>query len=231
MKVSIAFLLCSVLNMQCSSWSYLVQDSHRSPFRQYISLEDKIRVQDQSLARPKELKACYLSKKQKHRIYKSLPSMGCYRFCSVINQQKVNDKIYATKFSKQRFLDYALKRSIKEGVCNLIRKGVFSATDISFISVFVDEHSTATNGRYNLEESINEELRIGTVNYSSQMSFPPIFPSLPKIPVKYVDSKTVALVRAADITANWVYCAARDKDTYPMGIAEIRCTANVLMLP
>ena len=72
------------------------------------------------------------------------------------------------------------------------------------------------DGKYNLAESIDEELRCGMFNPTWQTSYPPVFGDwLPKIPVSYVDSSKVAMVRAADVTANWAFMAERDKEAYP----------------
>ena len=50
----------------------------------------------------------------------------------------------------------------------------------------------------------------------------PVFdPSFPKIDVSYHDSKLVPMIRAADITANWIYCANRDYEKYPYAFNKL----------
>ena len=49
--------------------------------------------------------------------------------------------------------------------------------------------------------------------------------------VAYVDSSKVPLVRAADITANWMYMAVRDKESYPFAYDAALQRVDVLELP
>ena len=81
--------------------------------------------------------------------------------------------------------------------------------------VFVDEHSSTTEGRYNLSQSIDEECRSGMYDTYGVFHEPVFWASFPKIPVRYHDSRTMTLIRAADITADWIFCAERDRRTYP----------------
>ena len=73
------------------------------------------------------------------------------------------------------------------------------------IHFFIDEHTTATNGRYELREALEREFVFGTFNDNYNIYFPPIFSGKTTIDLKYCDSKTTTLVRAADIVANNVY--------------------------
>ena len=110
----------------------------------------------------------------------------------------------SSKRRKQRYLDYALKRGVKSGIVDALRLQGIAASEVDAVSVVVDEHSTSIDGKYNLAESVDEELRCGMFNPTWQTSYPPVFSDwLPKIPVSYVDSSKVAMVRAADVTANW----------------------------
>ena len=71
--------------------------------------------------------------------------------------------------------------------------------------MFADEHTTATNGRYELKESLEQEFKHGTYNYNYSKFFEPLFPNLQSVEVNYCNSAKVTLVRAADITANKLY--------------------------
>lgn len=71
--------------------------------------------------------------------------------------------------------------------------------------MFCDEHTTATNGRYELREALEQELKIGTTNFKYAAFYPPIFKDLKNVNVKYCDSKTTLLIKAADIVANRIY--------------------------
>ena len=97
---------------------------------------------------------------------------------------------------------------MKSGIVDALRLQGIAASEVDAVSVVVDEHSTSIDGKYNLAESVDEELRCGMFNPTWQTSYPPVFSDwLPKIPVSYVDSSKVAMVRAADVTANWAFMA------------------------
>lgn len=157
-----------------------------------------------------EIKACYLPFKKRRR-YISMNCKDVVRFAVIINQKSLRDRVFSTKASKQRYLDYALKRGIKNALQTSFKNGIYDIDEIGSISIIVDEHSTATNGKYALRESIDEEFRYGIYNPEYNKEFPAIFDStFPSIKLSYVDSAKVPLVRTADITANWVFCAERD---------------------
>ena len=76
----------------------------------------------------------------------------------------------------------------------------------------MDEHTTATDGRYELRESLEQEFKIGTYNYTYSKFYEPIFINLKNINLSYCNSEKVPLVRASDIVANKVYyCAKNNK--------------------
>lgn len=200
--------------------------------RQYLALERDIRAHSHGQLDGVELKASFLSMKDRSRVFRLIPRYGCWQLATIVNQARVLDSIYADKKTKQRFLDYALKLAIRHGVCSLLASGAMARSEVTAMSVVVDEHSTATNGRYNLEESINNEFRFGTYNMTWDQYYPSVFGSgFPPIPVSYVDSAKVPLVRAADVTANWIYRAERDKNTYPAALESVRKRISLLGLP
>ncbi len=45
----------------------------------------------------------------------------------------------------------------------LLYKNIIERSDINNIYVFADEHTTATNGRYELKESLEQEFKTGTL--------------------------------------------------------------------
>ena len=165
-------------------------------------------------------------------MFRSLRSFKCFQFAAIVDQSRVFKSIYSNKKTKRQFLDYALKRAIKHGVLELFRCGAVEKAEVESLRVVVDEHSTSTSGKYNLEESINAEFRFGTYNPTWTEWIPPVFDdSFPEIPVAYVDSSKVALVRAADVTANWVYRAERDRVDYPDAIESVERRVAILRIP
>lgn len=195
------------------------------------SLERRLRREDPSLKNKPEIKAAYLNLKQRKRLF-NLQAPQCVRFGVVIDQQKVYEQIYQTKQDKQRFLDYALKRGIKHAIESANMSGLISKEDINGISIVVDEHSTATSGKYTFEETVDEEFRRGTYSPNYDTFFPPLFSlNFPRIPVAYCDSKKVVGVRIADITANWIYKAYVDYQNNQQQLQQLLKATVLLHLP
>jgi hypothetical protein len=200
--------------------------------RKYIAIERSIREASDKFGPHDELKACRLNMRQRKRLYDVIEGSGCQQFGVIINQRNLYDRVFATTGTKQRYLDWALKMGIKRGVLEAIQRAPFTKQDVDSIVVFVDEHSSSTAGKYNLSESIDEEFRVGMYNPEYGLQREPIFsPSFPKIPVRYHDSRSITLIRAADITANWIFCAERDRDSYPQAISDVERLATIYRHP
>ena len=153
-----------------------------------------------------ELKATRLSNSEKNQLYRSLNSF--YKFGVVINQKQLHSKVFENKKTKQRYLDFAYKVALKRALKELINRGLLNIEDVDTIHVYVDEHTTATDGRYELKEALEQEFKHGTFNYNYQVFFEPLFPQMKGIDLKYCDSASVRLVRASDIIANKLYYLA-----------------------
>lgn len=151
-----------------------------------------------------EAKATNICNSDKKSLYRSLNQFN--KFSVVIKQDEIAKQIFDCKKSKQRFLDYAYKIAVKRALEDLLRKNVFHKSDVENIYVFVDEHSTATNGCYELKEAMETEFKIGTFNCEWNHFFPPLFPRMKGgLSLYYCNSEKKLLVRAADIIANNVY--------------------------
>lgn len=153
-----------------------------------------------------ELKASVVSNKDKGKLFRSLNK--CYKFSVVINESKVHEEIFKNKKSKQRYLDYAYKITVKKALQDVINKGIINPNEVENIYFFVDEHTTATDGKYELREALEQELMVGTFNYHYSAFYEPIFPDLKSLSLEYCNSEKKRLVRAADIIANRVYYLA-----------------------
>lgn len=156
-----------------------------------------------------ELKACVISNKEKGKLYRSLN--GATRFGIIINQARVLDRIFQSKKDKQRYLDYAYKIGLKRTFQKLINEGKINTNDISNIHIYNDEHSTATNGRYELREGLEQELKLGTYNQRYDKYFPPVFVGINGVELEFCDSSKITLIRAADIVANRIYYMALNR--------------------
>ena len=175
--------------------------------RKYIAAENAIR--NGKYGTNDELKACRISNKEKGKLYRSLNQT--IKFGVVINQGNVLDRIFQSKKDKQRYLDYAYKIGLKKAFESLIREGVIKSDEVKRIHVYNDEHSTATNGRYELEQALEQEFKLGTYNQRYDHFFPPIFSDLGRIDLEFCASDKVTLIRAADIIANRIYYMALNR--------------------
>ena len=129
----------------------------------------------------------------------------CIKFGVIVNQKSIHDEIFGNKKSKQRYLDYAYKIGLKRMFESLIAEGVISSDEIENIYIYVDEHTTATDGKYELKEGLEQEFKLGTFNYAYNKFYPPIFKNIRSVNVEYFNSNSVTLIRAADIIANNIY--------------------------
>ena len=177
--------------------------------RRYISAERILR-QSKQYPSNMELKASVLNTGEKSKLFRSLN--GCNKFGVIVSQRQVLQEIYQNKKTKQRYLDYAFKISLKRALEKMISQGMFSTIDVNNIYCNVDEHTTATDGRYELREALEREFKIGTFNRNYCKFFPPLFPTIDSVAVNYCNSATKTLVRSADIVANKLYNLAVQND-------------------
>ena len=132
-----------------------------------------------------------------------------HKFGVIIRQNEVLDRIFASKKDKQRYLDYAFKIGLKRKLQALIMNSEIDPGKVRDIYVLVDEHSTATNGHYELREALEAEFKNGTYNFDYSIGFAPIFPRMNDVCLFFKDSSSTLLVRAADVVANRIYHQAR----------------------
>ena len=166
--------------------------------RKYLHAEQTIRNSGR-YKKIGELKATSITPKDRAKLYRS--TNQCYRFAVIIKEKELN-KTFSDKKSKQRFLDFALKLGLKDLLTRLIRDEIIDCSQVEYIFLFCDQHTTATNGVYELRESILQEFKFGM---GPRYYFhPPLFPNIKDVNVKYCDSRYETLIRSADIIANRV---------------------------
>lgn len=190
---------------------FIGEAEKRNAERKYIHVEEMIRGVE-GIPKGKEIKATTVSNTSKGKLFRSLNNV--LKFGVVIEQENITPEIFNNKKSKQRYLDYAYKIAVKKCFEHLLKKSAFNSREIENIYFFIDEHSTATNGRYELQEALEQEFKIGTFNLQWNHFYAPIFPTMDKVKVKYCDSSSKALVRAADIVANRLYYETRIGERY-----------------
>lgn len=183
---------------------FLDKSSRDNENRKFISAERKIAGKYTANGAPFELKACKISNKHKAGLFRS--TNGLIRYAFIVDQQRVNENIFCNKKSKQRYLDYVYKVGLKTVLGRLISGGALRAEDVDNVYVRFDEHTTATDGRYELREGIEDEFKYGTYNFSYNTFHRPIFPSMRgNVYLEFKDSRNDALIRASDIIANHAY--------------------------
>lgn len=159
-----------------------------------------------------ELKASLISNKDKGKLFRSLNQN--IKFGVIVDQHRVFDKIYESKKTKQRYLDFAYKVGLKGALSDLIKSKTIVAKEVEHVHVYVDEHTTATDGRYELQEGLLNEFKYGTYNWNYTCFFEPLFPAMKSLTVDFCNSAKNPLIRAADIVANRMYYSAtRGKTT------------------
>ena len=176
--------------------------------RKYSSVEKILRA-NKGVASDYELKATQVTNKEKGKLFRSLN--GCHKFGVVIREKNVLDRIYLSKKDKQRYLDYAYKIAVKRAFENLMQDGTINPDEVERLYFYVDEHTTATNGRYELEEALEQEFKLGTYNYKYDTYYPPIFKKMKDVKLEYCNSESKLLVRAADIVSNKIFYLARNE--------------------
>lgn len=183
---------------------FLSKDDKDSMARKYIAAENVIR-QSEDFSKDNEVKATTITNKSKGKLYRSLNN--AHKFGVIVNQYKILDSIFKSKKSKQRYLDFAYKIGVKRKFQDLIKNKLINPKDVEGIYFYIDEHTTATDGIYELKECLEQEFKIGTHNWNYSKFFPPIFPNVKTLELKFCNSKKVTLVRASDIVANKIfYC-------------------------
>lgn len=170
--------------------------------RKYKNIERTLKNDNENFKNV-EIKANILNGKQKYKIMNATSDI--IKFGIIINQKEIHKKIFADKKDKQRYLDYAYKIGIKDCFKKLIAERRIKKDEVENIYVFVDEHTTATNGKYDFKEGLLQEFKRGTFNSNYEIYFEPIFKNLKNLEVKHCKSEKIPMIRLADITANYLY--------------------------
>lgn len=122
-----------------------------------------------------------------------------------IKNKKVFNPIMDDKSARGRFCDYAQKRIIKEIVLYSIRNKNINPTQPLKLYIKIDECKTKSNGYYNLQDSIYEELVSGIINYDYSIVHKPILSGPLKVKVTIYDSKYNYGIQSADIMSHYLH--------------------------
>lgn len=183
---------------------FLNKEARDAEYRRFIAAERKLAPLYGATDRNFELKACRLKNKHKAGLFRS--TNHCIRYAFVVDQRNVNENIFSSKKSKQRYLDYVYKVGLKRVFGRLIQAGKLKPSSVSGLFIRFDEHTTTTDGRYELREAIEQEFKFGTHNFKYNTFHPPLFPGMQgTVHLEFRDSKNDALIRASDIIANQMW--------------------------
>lgn len=122
----------------------------------------------------------------------------------IINNDDVYEHIKNNKGSKGRFLDYAIRRIIKETIIGLIKENKIDPHKSLRIIINLDEQTTKNNGYYNLHDGLIEELKYGISNFNYAARINPILFDDLEISVTYQNSSKSYVVQAADLMAGTI---------------------------
>lgn len=176
--------------------------------RHYAKVEASIVKSNSSLIGI-EAKASKLTNAEKGHAYRSLNKFQ--KFAVMVDIEEVTPEVFLSPKHKQRYLDFAYKMVLKKYFEKCIAERTINPSEVEYIIVRCDEHSTATNGRYELREALLNEFKYGTFNANWDIFYPSIFSNLKDVDLSFVNSKRRVDVRAADIVANHFYYLFRTK--------------------
>ena len=189
---------------------FISEEERDSKSRQFLGAEKNIRISEK-IPFSTEIKACNIKVKSKNKLYRCLSDTE--RFGVVIKQKSLtNDALFSNKKTKQRYLDWVYKMAIKKKLEKMIANKTINPDDVETISFLVDEHSTATNGWYELRESLEKEFKIGMWNFDYMTFHKPLFLNIKSVNLQYCNSSKKTLVRAADIIANHIFYYANNNN-------------------
>lgn len=183
--------------------------------RMYINANKKIKQQHNLKG---ELKAANLPNKHKRALYNCVKEHDSVSI--LVDISKIYDYILEDKKSICRYKDYILKRCVKGKLVNLIETEKISSKEDITLHIFIDEQLTATNGYYDLRDSIREELQYGIINFNYGTKHSHVFDSKVIVNVQYCDSSKNYLIQASDILANRIWNAYRKQNEKLLQIAN-----------
>jgi len=127
-----------------------------------------------------------------------------YVIALVIKNNNVYEHIKNNKAAKGRFIDFSIRRTIKEIIKLLIKNKSIDPYKPLRVIINIDEQSTKNNGYYNLHDGLIEELKYGISNFNYGTNINPVIYSKLDIVIHYQNSKNSYVVQAADLIAGTI---------------------------
>ena len=149
-----------------------------------------------------EIKNTNISKSDKRRIMNYIKKY--FVIALIIENDRIYKHIMMNKGAKGRFIDYSIRRLIKETIVILIKNRKINPYLPLKLIVNIDEQSTKSNGYYNLKDGLLEELKYGISNYNYSMKINPIIFSELDVKVTYQNSSKSYVIQASDLLAGTI---------------------------
>lgn len=146
-----------------------------------------------------ELKCYNIAPKHRRRIMNYIKKY--FVISVIICNFQVYSYVMKDKASKGRYLDYCLRRLIKNVIKEAIKKEKLDSSLPLKIVIEIDEQATKNNGYYNLKEGLKEELSHGIINFDYGTVLSPIVNNEVIVELHYRDSSKTYVVQAADFVA------------------------------
>lgn len=158
-----------------------------------------------------EIKNTNIKKTDKRRLMNYIKKY--YVVALVIKNDDIYEHLKQSKAARGRFVDYAIRRMIKEMIKSLIKCNSIDPNLPIKLIINIDQQSTKSNGYYNLHDGLIEELKYGILNYNYASKIKPIIFSDLDVVVSYQDSGKSYVVQAADLLAGTIRRTALDNQS------------------
>lgn len=122
----------------------------------------------------------------------------------IINNNNIFSNIKEDTATRGRFLDFSIKLLIKNTIKVLIKENKIDPNNPINLIINIDEQTTKTNGYYNLQDGIYEELKHGIYNYNYNKKHPPIIYADLNVILHYQKSDKSYLIQASDLVAGTI---------------------------
>ena len=147
----------------------------------------------------------------KHNMLKSSHNRQLFNYIKkysviscIINNNKIFSNIKEDTATRGRYLDYSIKLLIKNTVKGLIKENKINPNIPINLIINIDEQTTKTNGYYNLQDGIYEELKHGIYNYNYNIKHPAIIYADLNVILHYQKSDKSYLIQASDLVAGTI---------------------------
>lgn len=185
---------------------YVFTDRHtlETAKRKYIHANKEIK---KATGQTCELKAALILPRHKRALFNAVREYDSVSLAVEIS--RLRDYVLDSSKSICRYKDYILKRCIKSKLQQLLEAEILLSSDDIRLHINIDEQLTASNGYYNLHDSVVEELRYGIVNFNYGILHKNIFNGIVEVEIRYCESKNNYLIQASDIIANRIWSSYR----------------------